>query len=223
MDAALDLHRIVELQAHTILRRLTDNAEEYEFIESLIESFKPQDPQTNHHYLIKTPFRYPLPVPPLYASRFKPPFYERNGFYGAGCFRTSGFEYGYHWLRQRVHIDALSQTPEPRTHFQTEFHDEDCFDLRSHQGVAALMDRKDYEPSHDFMRAHPEVRSLLYPSCRDPERGDCVLTFEIRTLGLEPKKERTLHLIYEASSKTCLLEDPVGKTPPLRVAWEAVR
>lgn len=202
---------------------MTDNQEEYDFVESLIESFKPQEPKTDHHYLIKTPFRYPLPVPPLYAARFKPPFYERNGFYGAAHFRTSAFEYVYHWLRQRVHLPTLSQTPEPRTHFQVAFHDNSCLDIRKHKEVKSLMDRKNYGPSHDFIRAHPETRSLLYPSCRDPERGDCIVTFDIQTLDREPKGERTLYLIYESATQSCLIEDPLEKTAPMRINWGLIQ
>ncbi|GEM_PF-1497587 len=243
------LHRIVELQAHTVIRKITDDQEEYEFIEGLIESQKPRPLNTDHHYLIKTPFRYPLQgarvapsIPPKadgaspsrsrcalgfdlipqYASRFKPPFSLRNCLYGSECYRTSAYEYAYHWLLQRVHIPHLSQEPQPRTHFQITFLDDHCMDLRSHPEIEKLMSRKNYGPSHQFVEAHPEISSLLYPSCRDPQKGNCVVTFEINTLGKEPMAERMLHLMYQASQKKCLVQDPLLKGAELVIEWREV-
>ena len=216
------LHRIVELQAHTVIRKITDNQEEYEFIENLIESQKPPPLNTDHHYLIKTPFRYPLPVQPAYQGRFRPPFFHRNCFYGSETYRTSAYEYAYHWLMQRVHIYGLGQQPEPRTHFQVTFLDPDCLDLRNHPEIEKIMDRKNYAPSHRFIESNPDLTSILYPSCRDPERGNSIVTFEINTLGKQPLDERTLHFLYQTSEKKCLIQDPFLSEPPLEISWEEV-
>jgi hypothetical protein len=222
----MKLNRIVELQAHTVIRKITDTQEEYEFVEGLIESRKPTLPKAKHHYLIKTPFRYFLPVQPRYASRFKPPFYERNCLYGTREFRTAVYEYGYHWLRQRVHVEGLSHEPQPRTCFKVGFKDTSIKDIRKHPKIKTLMDRDDYGPSHRFVLENPAVSSLLYPSCRDPRKGDCVVTFDINTLGLKPEDERTFHLIYEEKSKRCVfkdpLEDPSSKKAPISVSWSEV-
>lgn len=216
------LNRLVELQAHSVIRKLTDDQAEYEFLEGLVESQKPPLPSTGHHYLIQTPFRYPLPVSPEYAGRFKPPHHSRNCFFGAGAFVTGAYEYAYHWLAQRVHVTRLSHEPQPRTHFQVEFRDERCFDLRDHPDVSAIMNRRAYDASHRFVAAYPELDSILYPSCRDPNRGDCVVTFEINCLGKDPREERTLHFIYQAAEKKCRLEDPLNAKPTLEIAWHEV-
>lgn len=219
----MKLNRIVELQAHTVIRKVTETQEEYELIENIIESFKPPLPKTKHHYLIQTPFRYPLPVPPLYAGRFKPPFYERNCFYGTLEFRTVVYEYGYHWLRQRVHVKGLSHEPQPRTHFKVGFRDPRCKDIRRLPKIKEIMDRNDYGPSHRFIREHPGISSALYPSCRDPQRGDCVVTFEIKTLGRAPESEKLLHLIYDPKNRACLIQDPMGTMMPMSIRWDEVR
>lgn len=216
------LNRIVELQAHTIVRKLTDNQAEYEFIENLIESQKPTPIDSDHHYLIKTPFRYPLPVPPIYASRFKPPFYHRNYFYGAQFYHTSAYEYAYHWLRQRVHIKNLSQQSQARTHFQVTFKDDHAVNLKEHTRHKKIMDRHDYGPSHQFVQSNPNVNSILYPSCRDPQQRTCVVTFKIETLGKTPLEERTLHFIYQTSQKLCCIQDSLGKDALLEIYWEEV-
>lgn len=217
------VNRIVELQAHTVIRKITDTQEEYEFLEQLIESKKPRYPNTQHHYLIQTPFRYPLPVEPQYSSRFKPPFYTRNCLYAALLYRTSAYEYAYHWMSQRVHIPNLSQEPQARTHFTVTFEDPHLFDLHSNSELKKIMDRQNYGPSHQWIESHPEVSSILYPSSRDPEQGDCVVTFEIVTLGAQPLSERTLHFIYQASEKKCRIQDPLQKEKSWEINWEEVK
>lgn len=216
------LHRIVELQAHTVIRKITDTQEEYEFIESLIESQKPPPLASDHHYLIKTPFRYPLPVKPEYAGRFKPPFYHRNCFYGSELYRTSAYEYAYHWLEQRVHLSRLSQEPQPRTHFQVDFSDGRCVDVRGNPDIEKIMDRKDYSSSHRFVQSNPELSSILYFSCRDPQKGNCVATFEIDSLGKMPLAERTLHFVYQTLQKKCIIQDLLLSEPQLEIAWDEV-
>jgi len=216
------LNRIVELQAKTVIRQITDTQEEYDFIENLIESHKPPLPKTDHHYLIATPFRYPLPIAPEYAGRFKPPYYERNCFYGTLEYQTSVFEYGYHWLLQRVHLKGLSQQPQPRTHFKVKFKDPDCLDLRKHKRIKEMMDRHDYSSSHHFVLKQKNLTSLIYPSCRDPKQGSCVITFEINTLGKKPTSDKMIHLIYDEKNKKCLVESPLEWESRMEVVWEDV-
>ncbi len=216
------LHRILELQAHTVIRKLTDTQEEYEFIESLIESQKPAYPRKEHHYLIQTSFRYALPVPVQYQARFKPPFSHRNCFYGAEHYHTSAYEYAYHWLRQRVHLENLSQEAQARTHFTVSFKDAQAIDLRKNPSCQGVMDRKDYGASHEFIQAHPLATSILYPSCRDPEQRVCVVTFEIETLGKKALSEKTLYFVYQAARKSCSIQDILQDDLPLEVRWSEV-
>jgi len=216
------LSRIVELQAKTVTRKITDTQEEYDIIENLIESQKPSYPDTAHHYLIATPFRYDLPVEPQYAARFKPPYYDRNCFYGCYEYRTTVLEYGYHWLSQRVHTQGLSQEPQPRTHFKVRFNDPACVDIRKHSKIKNIMNRHDYTTSHDYVLKNKSITSILYPSCRDVEHGDCAVTFEINTLGKKPSSERTIHLIYDDKNKKCIIECPLEDEKNFEVLWEDV-
>lgn len=216
------LNRIVELQAHSVIRNITDNQEEYEYIENLIESKKPPSSNSFYHYLISTPFRYPLPVEPANIARFRPPFYNRNSFYGAEQFRTSAYEYAYHWLRQRVHIPDLSQEPQPRTHFKVSFNDPKIMDIRSRKNIDQIMDRNDYAASHKFINTQQNVTSIIYPSSRDPLRGNCVVTFEITTLGKDPKKERNLDFVYQSNQRMCIIQNPLSQKELYRIKWQEV-
>lgn len=216
------LNRIVELQAKTVTRKITDTQEEYEFIENLIESQKPDYPKVPHHYLIATPFRYPLPVEPKYVARFRPPYYDRNCFYGCAEYRTTVFEYGYHWLSQRVHISGLSHESQSRTHFTVEFDDLKCIDIREDQQIEKIMNRNDYSSSHNYILENKDINSILYPSCRDPECGDCIVTFDIWTLGKQPISERRIYFFYDEKNKKCLAECPTGNMDKIQVLWDDV-
>lgn len=217
------LHRIVEWQAKTITRKTTDTQEEYDYIEGLIESLKPPLSKTGHHYLISTPFRYPLPVPPLYQARFRPPYYHRNSFYGTVAYPTCVFETGYHFLRQRIHLKGLSQSVEMRTRFRVSFHDPKSVDISKRRDFSLLMNRQDYFYSHNFIRKHATIHSIIYPSCRDPEAQKCVCTFSLATLGKKPRDEGILHFIYIEKQKVCAVEDPLNRFPGIKVEWEKVK
>lgn len=221
------LNRIVELQAKTVIRKITSDQAEYDFLEKLVESSKPELPESAHHYLIRSSFRYPLPVAPEFQARFRPPYFNKNTFYGCATYVTTVFEYGYHWLRQRVHVMGLSQEPQSRTHFQVSFKDRRCLDIRKIPGITKIMNRKDYSASHHFVRNHPELTSLLYPSCRDPDHGDSVVTFLVTTLGKEILSERTVNFIYHEKEKKCVVEyaseDVRQKnTNAIEVSWAQV-
>lgn len=216
------LHRIVEYQAKTVTRHTTDTQQEYEYIEGLVEGIKTPLPATGHDYLIATPFRYPLPVAASYQARFKPPLSSKHAFYGTEQFRTCGYETAYHWLRQRVHLKELSQTAEPRTHFQVKFHDSHLMDIRHDPGIDVLMNRHDYGASHRFVEGHPAISSMLYPSCRDPDRRPCVVTFRIETLGKKPEDLHALYFIYDRPHQACRIEDPTRSGERFSVAWEEV-
>lgn len=218
----MKLGRIIESQSEAVTRRMTDNEEEFEFIEGLVELTKPPIPQTSHNYLIATPFRYKLPVPPQYAARFKPPLWSKNAFYASFEFETSAHEYGYHWLRQRIHLEGLSQQIEPRTHLTVEFDDINLIDLRNHENKAAIMSRTNYQASHEFVLQNPNTTSILYPSCRTPNDGTNIVTFEINTLSNEPLSSRPLHLLYDSRSKACRVMDPSRVQSEIIVFWEQV-
>lgn len=216
------LHRIVERQAETITRELTDDQAEYEFIENLVESTKPEIDPRGWHRLISTPFRYPVPVDPAYQARFKPPFSDKLVFYGSCSLHTAVFEFGYHWLLERVHLVGLSQTIENRNYFTVGFNDPSLKNIRNNPSIKQIMDRRDYSASHSFIANHPEVTSLLYPSARDPQSGDCVAAFKIETLEKKPAQSTVLHLLYREKSKEAYIYDPSGIYPSEVVPWALV-
>ncbi len=222
LEGTMRLHRIVEYQAKTVTRHTTDSQQEYEYIEGLVEGIKTPLPATGHDYLIATPFRYPLPVAASYQARFKPPLSSRHAFYGTEEFRTCSYETAYHWLRQRVHLKALSQVAEPRTHFQVQFHDSQLMDIRHHRSLESVMNRHDYQASHRFVEKHPSLSSILYPSCRDPQQGACVVTFRLETLGKRPEVLHTLSFIYDRQHRGCRIENPVQPEDGFQVSWEEV-
>jgi len=216
------LHRIVEDQAsHTPTRTITDTQEEYDFIESLIEESKPAIPDTNHHYLIRTQFRYPLPVLPKYAARFRPPHFHRNVFYGSFERLTSFYEAAYHWLRERIHVKGLSITPEPRTHFTVEFDDPKATNICKHRDISKIMDRKDYTRSHEFILENPHVSSIIYPSCRDPKNGNCAAVFDLMTLEERLDSTEPLYFTYDTNTKTCTISGPQVDSPMV-IPWGLV-
>jgi hypothetical protein len=216
------LHRIVELQAHTGTRELASTQEEYDFLEELIESTKPLIDPRKWNYLIRTPFRYSTPVGLEYAARFKPPFSERNVFYAGCSLQTAEFEIGYHWLRERVHLTGLSVSAEPRTYFTVGFNDAMMVDLSSHPNINQIMDRNDYSYSYAFIAENPTVSSIMYPSCRDPNQGECVATFELSTLDQQYSSSTTLHLIYDEPRKALRIVDPSGIHPDQCIEWSQV-
>lgn len=216
------LHRIVEHQSQSVVRQLTDSQEEFEFIESLIETTKPAIINSKHHYLIKTPFRYPLPVEPQFQERFKPPYFHKNCLYASEHYQTAAFEYAFHWLKQRIHIKNLSHQTQPRTHFQIKFHDPQCLNITKHKNIKRLMNRSNYSASHDFILKHSDISSLKYPSCRDPQQRPCLAVFDINTLDEKIHNERTILLIYNQQQKKCRIETKFQIEEGLDIFWHDV-
>lgn len=213
------LHRIIELQAKTVTRYTTDTQEEYDYIEGLLEEIKPTLPQTAHHYLIATSFRYRLPVQPQFQARFRPPYFSKNSFYGTKVYPTAAYEVGYHFLRQRVHLKGLSQDPESRTHYRVAFSDSKIVDIHSRKDLKKIMDPNDYTASHQFVLKNSKISSIMYPSCRDPQKRACVITFDIHTLGKTPRNQHTIHFIYDESNQKCRVIDPTQKLDLIEIKW----
>lgn len=216
------IHRIVELQAKTVIREITDDQSEYEFLENLIEDEKPEFPEfKGYHYLIVTPFRYPLPVPPQFAARFRPPHFHRNCLYACFHLETTIYEYVFHWMSERRHIENLEQETNQRTHFTVAYSDGNAKDVSHKRDVKKIMDRHSYQASHDFILKHPNVSSVHYPSSRDPLQRQCVAVFDIKTLGKNPKNEHALQLTLSKDRERCRVVMPI-KLKTFEVKWEDV-
>ena len=219
-----DVWRMVEVEANSQSRLLTDTQEEYDFLERYIDSGKPPYPLGKHHFLISTAFRYEAPTPPEYAARFKPPEGDSRAFYASLQPRTTFHEVAFHWLRERLHLPNPSQTPEPRTLFSVRFRDRNAYDIRTEPNNAELTSRYEHSASWQFIRSHPDVNSILYPSCRCPDRGVNVFTRDIATLDQNPKALVPFLLIFRPPSQACYIvsahQDP--KWPSLAIPWSEV-
>lgn len=216
------LHRIVENQAKMVTHELTDTQEEFEFIESLIDGTKPPLNREGWHHLIATPFRYELPVKPEYQARFKPPFSNFLVFYGSCELRTAAYEYGLHWLRERIHLNGLSQVPASRTYFTVGFRDSQILDITSHVKIKKIMDRTSYAASHEYITTVPNPSSIRYPSARDLMGGFCVAAFKKEVLEKRARTSQELRIRYLESEKAAEFEDPSGIHEALTVRWDEV-
>jgi hypothetical protein len=178
-----EVYRVVESQSQLYAQQATSSSDKAAYLESVLESTKPKRHDHDWHKLIATPFRYPPPVPAENAARFRPPFYSRNVFYASGHYLTTLYEHGFHFLRQCIHLRGAVRESGLRTLFSMFIVSEEIADIRGQSGIQSIMDRRDYSASHAFILKNPEVRVLLYPSCRDSKKGDNYAVFDIHCLA----------------------------------------
>ena len=98
-----------------------------------------------------------------------------------------------------------SQTPEPRTLFSARFRDRNAYDIRTEPNSAELTSRHEHSASWQFIRNHPDVNSILYPSCRCPARGVNGFTRDIATLDQNPKALVPFLLIFRPPAQACYI------------------
>ena len=91
---SLTAWRVVEAQHLVTTRKLVDSDAEQLVLEELLDAHKPPAPETDLHYLLFTPFRYP---PLLNGSRFGGRW-ERGLWYGAEEQRAAFAEVAYYRL-----------------------------------------------------------------------------------------------------------------------------
>src|SRR3990167_6415078 len=94
--------RVVEAQHILSSRDLVDSSEEHDLLETMLEASKPPI-NTEKHYLIFTPFRYP---PLAYGSRFGYT-YEPSLWYGSVTLETAFAEVAYY--RHRFFKDTEAE------------------------------------------------------------------------------------------------------------------
>jgi hypothetical protein len=212
----IEVCRIVESQSRLYAEQATSTYEKALYLESILEETKPKLPAKGWHPLIATPFRYPLPVSPTYQARFRPPFFPKNVLYASRELRTALYEHAYHFLRERVHLKGVRETGQ-RSAFALFITSSHITDLRQHEAIAQLMNRRDYTPSHAYIQAHPEAQALLYPSCRDPRRGDNFAVLDIHALAKHIGTQETLSYFFEPAHPSIVWMD-YG----LRITWKEV-
>ncbi len=168
--------RVVESQEQVATMSLVDNSTEQAILEDLLEATKPILPKQSdsHHYLIKTPFRYP---PLRHGSRFGKP--SQSGlFYGALQLKTALAECAYYRL---VFIHGMEELPQK--HIVTE-HTTFKVSVDTDSGIA--LEKKPFQKFTDII-SNPAnysisqqlgsdmresgVAAFTYLSARDQEQG----------------------------------------------------
>lgn len=193
----IEAYRVVQHQLLSYSYEATGNADEAAYLESVLEFTKPKVVYADWHRLIGAPFRYSLPVQPMYQARFSPPYSNRNALYCSEEPGTALYEHAYHFLKQRVHLAGAVPETDTRTIFSLFIKKTDIEDIRRRKDIARITDRQDYTASHEFIRKNPALKVVAYPSCRDPERGRNFAAFEIASLGKEIGKEQVLSFYFD--------------------------
>ena len=209
----IDVNRIMEHQASLSSYRATQDEERAIQLELLIEYTKPKVAMTDWHYLIATPFRYSPPHP---NARFRPPFARRNVFFGALHAETAFYEFAYHFMKQRIHLKATTETGQ-RTLFSVAAYADTATRIHEHPDCQYIIDKQNYAASHEFVAANPEATFILYPSCRDPMRRDNAAILDIQHLDKQPKRETSIKFFYDFKKQELVWIDT-----ELHVPWEIV-
>lgn len=223
--------RCVEYQSKQALRGLVDTDEEFIFLEEFVEDSKPDYPEKTdstykgYHYLIQTPFRYPLPVEPQYQARFRPPFYYRNVFYCSEKIITALSEASFYFLRERVHISQkVSQQAGPRTLFKChlDLKSEKLLDIRSHPEINKIMDRQNLTYSHNIINDNKDTEVLLYPSCRCLDKGTNAAVYIISRLGPDPVDFQNYDFIFNQKKSSVMIKRQTYPETVLNLTWDQV-
>ena len=226
-EVAGPLFRIVEDQPN---RKSSydpsDSQEKIDFLERFIDSGKPRYPDTGHHYLIQTPFRYPLPVDIKFAARFKPGGLSRNVFYGAKSQETACFECAYHFMKVRTHLRGYIDNPVSKICFNVDFRDEQCLDISDREKHKDILRPKDYEQSHKIAekyinKGEGRLDSILYASIRHQE-GLNVASFDIGKFNKDPNPEiASLTFRYNPTNQMTTISNNYSRRS-LEILWNQV-
>lgn len=184
-----ELYRLVQSQIEIdYSKQATNSAEKAEALDRLLELSKPLLKYENWDLLISAPFRYPLPVHPVYQARFRPPYFNRNVFYGTCEKETAIYESSFHFLKQRRHLKQFSDTGH-RTLFVSFCDLKNTNDIRSDEQIESIMDKNNYLKSHEVAQNSSSKSGILYPSCRDLDRKTCAAIYEISSFHPSVIKE----------------------------------
>lgn len=219
------IFRIVEDQSNRSSYDFSYSKEKIEFLEDFIDDGKPSYPNiTGYHYLLQTPFRYSLPVDGRYAARFKPPFFDRNVFYGSMTSCTACFECAYHFMKMRLHLIDYEISPVSRTCFSVHFEDAASIDLRDQRPGYGVLRPDDYAKSHEFSwrylskKSGENFHSVFYPSIRH-EGGENIANFDITKLAKTPERNvEDLTFTFDNEKKSCLIENKFS-SDQIKIEW----
>jgi hypothetical protein len=165
--------RMVEAQHQVSTAKLTDNLQEQERLEALLDESKPAVPAECRHlnYLLSTPFRYGAAYPR--GSRFRRAGFTPGVFYAAEQPRTAAVEMAFHRL---LFFAESPKTPWPAnpgeyTAFAADYAASRAIDLRAPPFDAtpdAWTHPTDYEPCQSIAEACREdgIDAIKYRSAR---------------------------------------------------------
>lgn len=192
-----ELYRVVQSQmASRFSQKATYSNAHAKALDQLLEDTKPAKIDSRWDILIATQFRYPTPVNPAYAARFRPPHFHRNVWYGSFEKETAFYESSYHFMKQRVHLEDHEETG-LRTAFVSECEVSRVWDICNDSNVLEIMDRRSLEKSYEIAKKAESYTGILYPSCRDPKNRRCVAMFELSSFAKEIKNEWVVLFNYE--------------------------
>lgn len=192
-----ELFRLVQSQmSNRYSQKATSSKAKADALEKLLEDSKPSKLNPKWDALIANPFRYPIPVDPIYSARFSPPYFHRNVWYGGLQKDTAVYEFSFHFLKQRVHLEGIEETG-LRTLFVCDCDLSKTHDICQRSDISDVMDRHNYEKSYEIAKSANSWTGIIYPSCRDPKKGLCAAIFELSEFSLEIKNERTIHFEYK--------------------------
>lgn len=229
--------RMVEAQSRPSTMALVDTLAEQALLEELIEASKPALPPAcaGLHYLLATPFRYPVS---RRGSRFRRPF-TPGVFYAAEAVETSAIETGFWQLLFLADAPAmpLPKRPIERHAFAVTVRAA-CLDLTAPPLDAARdtwTHPTDYAPCQDFAAAARAegVHALRYESVRDPGRRANVAVLDCAAFASRmPEDEQTwwlfprpAHLQLKCEFPSAAIEIPYSDfaADPRIAAWLASR
>jgi hypothetical protein len=207
-----ELFRIVEDQAKLSSYRATQNEDEAVQLELAIELTKPKNYYHEWHDLIATPFRY---SPPHKIGRFRAAF-SKNVFYGSLSILTSYYEYAYHFIFERRHLKISPETGK-RTLFSVHANPAGALHIHDHEHLDKLIHKSDYSYSHQFIETNPDTRFIIYPSCRDPNKGNNAAVLDINLLDKQIHHEASIKYFYDNEKQEIFWMDA-----GLHIGWREV-
>ena len=193
---ALEAWRVVEAQHLIATRKLVDSDAEQAVLEELLEAEKPAAPDTQLHYLLFTPFRYP---PLARGSRFGGRW-ERGLWYGSEEQRSAFAEVAYYRLLFLEGSRAdLGLVEADLTAFRTPVKTKRGVDLtrapfdRWRDSLASPTSYAATQPLGTAMRASG-IEAFRYRSARDIEGGINIGVFTPRAFAARrPRDLQTWH------------------------------
>lgn len=188
----IELTRVIEDQTNLYSYRATENETLAQQLDLAIEITKPNLPYSEWHKLISTPFRY---SPPLPNARFRPQ-YGKNVFYASVFEETALYEYSFHFMKERIHLNIETEMG-ARTIFFVDAHDDNSFHIQHESHFSSIIDKNNYLPSHQFIENNSHLTFIIYPSCRDPLHRDNAAIFDIHRLEKNPKWESSIKFFYD--------------------------